>query len=274
MRYHLSDSAPTTDVSAAELIVHDALDGAIALALASLTEQVEEAREEFLATTMHDVRQPITSMKASAQFAARMLNRPQPDVAAALEALESADAAAEQMSLMLDRLSRASRLSLGRLELDRGTVDLVEVVDGALGRLDPDNSKRVTFASDAERVSGHWDRVALDEVVANLISNAVKYSAPDARIEILIETAPDVVELTIHDNGIGLEPDQLQQLFRRYSRGPEAAVHQVDGLGLGLYLARGIVEAHGGRIWAESPGSGQGATFHVILPRGVPAENS
>jgi signal transduction histidine kinase len=104
-------------------------------------------------------------------------------------------------------------------------------------------------------------------VVRNLLSNAVKYSPAETPIEVTISAPGAMVEFSVRDYGIGVAADELPRLFERYRRARGAVAHGIEGVGLGLYLTQGIVQAHGGRIWAESAGPGAGTTFHVILPR-------
>jgi signal transduction histidine kinase len=103
-----------------------------------------------------------------------------------------------------------------------------------------------------------------------LLSNALKYSPEDSPVEVAVEASVERIDLTVRDYGIGLDVEDLAWLFRRYGRGRGATQRGIQGLGLGLYLSYGIVEAHGGRLWAESAGVGHGTTMHVRLPRSTP----
>jgi len=272
LRFHLADDTPTSDIIGAALLVNDALDGAISLALEALTRSIEEAREDFFATTVHEVRQPITAIKGSLQLAVRELGRPAPDVERASEALQRADAATNRMVRVLTTLTDVSRLTLGRLDLQPTTVDLIEMIRVVIGRLDSEDESRVALNAPSDLdATGQWDAAALDQVMGNLLSNAVKYSATDTPIEVAVQAHTETVELRVRDHGIGLTEEEITRLFQRYSRGQGANAHGIAGLGLGLYLSRGIAEAHGGRIWAESDGPGRGTTMRLILPRRVPS---
>src|SRR5262249_226238 len=110
---------------------------------------------------------------------------------------------------------------------------------------------------------GRWDRMRLEQVATNLLSNAVKYGA-GTPIEVHVESAADHTGLVVRDRGIGVSAENLDRIFGRFERAVDS--RQYGGLGLGLYITREIVEAHGGRIWAESE-PGRGATFTVDLPR-------
>jgi signal transduction histidine kinase len=272
LRRHLADEAPSTDVVGAELLVNDALDGAITLSIATLAHQVEEARQDFLARTVHDVRQPLTALSGSLQWARHLLAAPEPNSVGALDALRRAQAAAEQMLTVLITLGDAARLALGLgpVDLRVTEVDLVAVVEAALGRLAPQAAARVQVTVAAGTATGGWwDRAALGRVLDNLLSNALKYSPPGTPIDLTVRGDADALLVGVRDRGIGLPPEDLERLFERYSRASEAVVRGIPGEGLGLYVACGLVEAHAGRIWAESAGAGQGTTFYVRLPYGA-----
>jgi signal transduction histidine kinase len=118
-------------------------------------------------------------------------------------------------------------------------------------------------------VIGHWDAHRLEEVVQNLLSNAVKYSPMGGPITVWLTADPDNATVLIRDMGIGLDPDEIPHVFERFFRGHD--LRRLEGTGLGLYICQAVVTAHGGRIWAESPGPGQGSTFGFTLPL-VPEE--
>jgi signal transduction histidine kinase len=265
LRFELDDEIPARDVVGAELLLHDAFDGAMTLALAALTHHVDAARQEFLGTTVHEIGQPLTAIKAAVQLAERAVERG--DRPAAREALARAGAGADQMRALLARLSDLARLGLGRYELRPTDVNLVDVVAAVVGRLEPAAAARVRVETAGQEPTGRWDRVALEQVVGNLTSNALKYSTTPSPIDLIVQAAPATVQLIVQDRGIGLAPEEVAGLFRRYGRARSAIEREIGGLGLGLYIVRGIVEAHGGRVWAESPGQGLGTSVIVLLPR-------
>jgi signal transduction histidine kinase len=268
LHQELVDSAPLTDVLSAELLVNDLLDGAISVGLAALTERIEEVREDFLVTTIHEVRQPITAVKGAAQFAQRLINREEVDLPRVANAFEQITTQANRMTTLLDTLVEASRAMLGQLELHRARTDLREVIEAAIQQLGPNAARRIRVERPIDGVSiGEWDGGRLRHVVANLLSNALKYSPPSATVDIGLRSRGDDVELSVRDRGIGIEPAEMGRLFQRYFRSRAAIDSGVDGLGLGLYLCRQIIEAHGGRIWAESDGPDTGTNFYVVLPR-------
>jgi signal transduction histidine kinase len=117
----------------------------------------------------------------------------------------------------------------------------------------------------AEHLPGAFDRRRIEQLVDNLIENALKYSAEDSPVEVRAWRDGGAVHLTVGDHGIGIPPSDLSQVFDRFRRASNVDARRYAGIGLGLYICRGIVLEHGGRIWVDST-VGQGSTFHVLLP--------
>ena len=262
----LDDHLLASDVVSSIMVVSDALDGATILALAGLTERIEVLREEFLATTLHDVRQPITVVEGSLVLAARWLDRPAFDAGQLAETIHGALLASQELSLFVDALSDASQLAMASLRLDREPVPASEVVGAAIAALPGDHRSRVRLVDRSERAIGDWDHRAVPRVLRNLLSNAIKYSPRDAPVDLLVERDGSDVHIAVTDRGIGLADADLAVLFQRYGRSDTVRAAGFPGLGLGLYACRGLVEAHQGGIWLDSPGPGQGTTAHIRLP--------
>lgn len=272
LRLEVPEGAPTSDVIAAELLLNDGLDGAAALALTALTARLEQTREEFLATTVHDVRQPIARVSGYAQVAERLLASPSPDLPRVQMVVHQIKEGIREMGRLLDTLVDVSGMALGALAPHPAPTDLTLLVQEVVGQIDPEIARRLRLQlpSDTD-ATGHWDAARIAQVLTNLLSNAAKYSPSDAPITVTLQAHADDVVVSVHDEGIGIPPEDLPRLFQRYVRAHNAVTTGIEGLGLGLYLCRGIVEAHGGRIWATSPGEGQGTSIFVHLPRQIPA---
>jgi signal transduction histidine kinase len=148
---------------------------------------------------------------------------------------------------------------------------MVALARDAVARLSPQVAGRVHLAAAQPAIVVEGDAARLRQVLINLLSNAAKYAPPPTPIEVDLRSDDAEVHLSVRDEGIGIASDELPLLFQRYGRTPTAVEQGIEGLGLGLYLCRAIVERHGGRIWAESPGLGQGTTMHVTVPRRAPA---
>jgi len=258
----------------AELLVVDAMDGVIAVGLETFTEQLETAREEFLATMVHEVRHPLTALQGTAQLAARRLGQGALDRTRLEAALDIILAEAARLEALLQRLAEASRAALGYLELQLTPVDLAALVRATLATLPPEAAERVSLRVAATvDLSVPGDAPRLQQVVENLLSNALKYAPPPTPVRVTLALEEVSVHLRVQDEGIGIAADEAPLLFQRYRRTDAARAHGIAGTGLGLYLCRAIVAAHGGRIWAESPGPDAGTTVHVLLPQRLPEAN-
>lgn len=271
LRAALPEEAPTGDVVAAEMLINDVLDSAITQGLAALTDYVQQLREEFLAMTVHDVRQPLTVISAEAQILARLLKQAAvPNVERLLTGAESINAAAKRMMVMLDTLTDMSRIALGSLDLHFSEVNLRDIVDRALLQCPTEDAGRtVVKVRQGADATGLWDPMRIMQVVENLLGNAFKYSDAGTPVDIEIDADDDSVMLTVRDQGIGIPAEDLKHIFSRYRRSSNALDGGIKGSGLGLYMCKGIVEAHDGRIVAESTGVGGGTMITVTLPRRV-----
>ena len=261
------EDAPPRDILAGQAVIDDALDGAATVGLNALSDRVESLRGEFLATTVHDIRQPITLVTASLDLAARWLAEPEFDRERITEVVTSAVVAVSEINTMLDTLGDASRLSMGVLEPEREPAKLDAIVADALALLDAETQRQIDFEPSADQLVGLWDPHLLRRVVSNLISNALKYSPGGGRIEIATGRAADgLAHLDVRDQGMGLTPEEAEGVFDRFVRAERARAQGIPGLGLGLYACRGIVSAHGGTLIMHSDGPGKGTTVVVALP--------
>lgn len=231
-------------------------------------------REEFLSVASHELRTPLTPLKGFAALTLQRLEKSGdfPQREWLLKALRSMSRQTERLARLVDDLLDTSRIQSGRFELERQQVDLVPVVREVLERFElrGESTLRFDFQAPEGSVEGVWDAPRLDQVLTNLLSNAVRYSPQGGTVRIALAVEPGSVELHVADEGIGIPPESVQSLFRPFARASNATSRHFGGLGLGLFICREIVERHGGRIWVESPGAQQGSCFHVHLPRALP----
>jgi PAS domain S-box-containing protein len=219
--------------------------------------RLERLRRDFLAMVTHDLRTPLAAVKGSAQ----LLKRRGEYRAAQVDAVLGASG---QMQRLIDDLADVVRLEAGYLVLRREPTDLREIVDEAANAAHTASKVcRFKVISPPAPVVGEWDRDRLGQVVANLLENTSKYGSGEGEVVVRVEDGGDVVRLAVTDRGPGIAPEHLPRLFDRFYR---ADATGAGGLGLGLYISRMLVEAHGGKIWAESE-VGQGSTFTVSLPK-------
>ncbi len=244
------------------IIAHDVT------AIAAAKHEAESAnrlKDEFLATLSHELRTPLNAVLGYTQMMRGGAIAPQ-RVPAVLETIERNARLQEQLiSDVLD----VSRIITGKLRLDIGPVDLARVIQEALETVSPAAAAkgvRLQSAIDQPGVPVAGDAQRLQQVVWNLLSNAIKFTPRDGRVQIRLERVNSHVELTVSDTGEGIAPEFLPHLFQRFRQADGAFTRNHGGLGLGLAISRHLVEAHGGRIDATSPGKGRGTTVRVELP--------
>ncbi|WP_437964106.1 ATP-binding protein [Sorangium sp. So ce260] len=226
-------------------------------------EEAIRLRDEFLLIASHELRTPITTLQLSIQSLEQRLLRGM-DVARVRSAVALSGRQIKRLASFVDMLLDVSRIQAGRLELNRAPVDLRELVAEIVTHLGNQlEQSGSTLAVRAEQpVTGWWDRYRLEQVVTNLLTNAIKFGER-APIEITITAEGEVARLSVTDHGIGIPAEVRTHLFERFRRGVSS--RHYGGLGLGLYITRTIVEAHGGRIRLSSE-IGLGSTFCVELP--------
>ncbi len=267
MATQLDAGTDTADVVAGITLLGDALDGAATVGLTSLSDRIETVRESFLATTLHDVRQPITLVEGSLHLADRWLSGGQPDIERVAEAVSDALLATRELVMMIDTLSDASRVAMAALDADPEPASLEHIVREAIAALGHDGRERVRLeVANGARLIGVWDPNLLHRLVANLLGNALKYSPAEEPVTVLLRMEADAAIMEVRDHGIGMTPDELDRVFERFARTERARQSGASGLGLGLYACRGIVTAHGGSIQVESDGHDRGTTVVVTLP--------
>jgi len=164
--------------------------------------------------------------------------------------------------------------STGRLELRRQTVELAPLVEEVVERyrIQLEDKPEYALALDvpSQPILADVDPSRMEQVLDNFLSNAVKYSPAGGEISVAVEVDPAGFRLTVTDHGIGLPPGHMETIFEPFGRAPNAAAQQIPGLGLGLSICRQLVEAHGGRVWASSPGEQLGSSVGLWLPHARP----
>lgn len=232
------------------------------------------AREEFISVASHELRTPLTPLKGFAALTLQWLEKSGafPERERLLKALRSMARQTERLARLVDDLLDTARIQGGRFELERRRADLVPLLREVVERFELRGESGLTFElhTPGHAVEGDWDAPRLDQVLTNLVSNAVRYSPQGGTVRVSLEEEDHHVVVHVEDQGIGIPPESLAGLFRPFARASNAQARHFGGLGLGLFICREIVERHGGTIWAESPGTQQGSAFHVRLPRDLP----
>ena len=227
--------------------------------------EAQELKSTFISVVSHELKTPVSLIKGYASTLRREDAAWDPHtIQASLQVIEEE---ADRLAELIENLLQASRLQAGRFKLELGDVAL----DTLAGRVAADFRTQtdrhvimVDFPPGFPLVRG--DEMRLRNVLENLVSNAVKYSPDGGEIRIWGKVFPGEVLVGVSDEGVGLPQDELERVFERFYRVDHEITRKTQGTGLGLYLAHAIIEAHGGRIWAEST-PGQGTTFTFALPR-------
>ncbi|AKF08913.1 sensor histidine kinase [Sandaracinus amylolyticus] len=230
-------------------------------------EDAIRARDEFLSVASHELRTPLTSMQLVVQALRSAHDRgvempPQ----RALQLLENVERQTRRLARLVDELLDVSRIQAGPLQLEREDVDLVVVCQDVIARFAEERARSGSEIALHARgaVIGRWDRSRIDQVVTNVLSNALKFGRGrpvDVLVDLTDEGASALLE--VKDRGMGIPPERMGRLFQRFERAVSS--RHYGGLGLGLYIARYIVEMHGGRIGISSE-PGVGSTVTLVLP--------
>ncbi|NPC46998.1 PAS domain S-box protein [Corallococcus sp. AB032C] len=228
-----------------------------------------EAKDAFLAAASHELRTPLAAAKGHAHLA--LLKLGGQTEAGPGKSLQIINRQIDRMAKLVEDLLDISRLQAGRLSLELEPFDLSQLVLETRDRMAVLSQTHELMVELPERLEGTWDRGRLDQVLTNLLSNAIRYSPEGGQVLVRVVAEGDSgVHLSVKDQGVGIPSEKQRLIFERFGR---AHGSKYGGLGLGLTISQGIVEQHGGRIWAESTGTvGQGSTFNVWLPRRTEAQ--
>lgn len=230
----------------------------------ALARQLEEAkgeREQFLAMVTHEIRGVVAVLSGYAQLFARPEGR-RPEMLERMAVVVPGQV--QRLTRLVNDLQDASRIERGTFEIHRAQCELVglarNVIDEQRSRT---TRHRLLLESQVDELQGHWDCDRLAQVLSNLVRNAIDYSPGGGEVKVAITPADDRVQVSVSDQGVGMTSEDVKRLFQPYSRLEH--VPAVRGTGLGLYISKAIVEAHGGAISVQSQ-PGRGSTFTFTLP--------
>jgi signal transduction histidine kinase len=240
--------------------------------LAVQNEQLVEAdklKDEFVALISHDLRTPLTSIMGYVELALEDVGGPLDDERRAY--LEVVSRSSDRLLRLVDDLLFVARVQAGRLVLERSQLDLCTIGRQSVEEARPRaENKQLTIAFNGNGpVMLEADKGRLFQLLDNLISNAIKFTPEGGRVDVSVEQASDGAVLEVADTGMGLGPGEADLVFDRFFRSSRVVAQQVPGTGLGLFISRAIVEAHGGTI-AVASREGAGTTFRIQLPQRVP----
>lgn len=229
------------------------------------TRAMEHVQEDFLSIAAHELKTPITALKGYAQLALKRL-RTTPDVDNLQRNLETINDQADRITGLVHKLLDVSRIHAGKLELQLSRFDLQELIEGVAERAQLIAPKFHITVRPHARVLVLADLQRLEQVLYNLLDNAVKYSNAGGHITVETRLHEDRVQVTVHDQGLGIPADKLPHIFDRWFQAHFSTHGDYGGMGLGLYICKEIVERHGGWMWATSPEAG-GTVVGFAIPR-------
>jgi PAS domain S-box-containing protein len=230
----------------------------------------EQLKDRYLGLVAHELRNPLAALKGFAQM---LLRHSHGDKGAVLapwqqEALTEIDVAADRLNRLTQDLLDVVRLETGRLVLHRETVNLVEMSRHMIAHLQASSDRHhLTLSTSLSHLQAEIDKGRIEQVLVNLLTNAIKYSPEGGSVEMTVQVSPGGQEalISIRDQGIGIPQAEQAQLFDRFVRASNVQAQGISGTGLGLYLCRQLILEHGGDIWFEST-EGVGTTFFLRLP--------
>jgi len=236
--------------------------------------ELDKQKTEFVSFATHQLRAPLTAMKGYASLIIEgdlgVLSKPIRD------AITRIYDSSNTLTNIVDDYLNISRIELGTMKYLFDKVDLRELVDNVVGELKPNIEKSgLNFSTSFDQNKKylvHADKDKFKQIVANLIDNSIKYTKSGSVVVSLnkkIEGETSKIIFSVKDTGIGIDPEVMPKLFTKFSRAENGNRQNIHGTGLGLYVAKQIVMAHGGKIWAESAGEGKGSTFFVELEEGI-----
>jgi PAS domain S-box-containing protein len=229
--------------------------------------ELDQRKNEFLATLAHELRNPLAPLRNGVEVL-----RIARDPAMAEKARTMMERQLQQMVRLVDDLLDVSRVSRGKIELRRDNVELAAVLRNAIETSQPLMAERgheLVARIPRDKIVVYADMTRLSQVFWNLLNNAAKYTEAGGRIELDLEMGEGSVAITVRDNGIGIPPNMLSRVFDIFTQVDRSLEKAQGGLGIGLSIARRLVEMHGGTIQAHSEGHGRGSTFTVTLPAAV-----
>lgn len=223
-----------------------------------------EARDEFFSVATHELKDPLFSLQLSIQLLRHAAERHGPVPAHVLQHLDISERQITRLAQLVENMLDVARIASGRFELELEALDLCELVQQVVARFQGHAQTNGTplRAERCNPVVGRFDRLKLEQVVGNLLSNAIKYGA-GRPVAVRVRTEGDLAIAEVEDGGAGIAPEDQARIFQRFERASNG--HKRASLGLGLYIVRSLVEAHGGTVQVRSE-PGQGSTFTVAIP--------
>ena len=225
--------------------------------------ELDEAKTQFLSITSHELRTPLTPIKSQLQLLLKgylgKLNDKQ------IKSLQMIERNTDRLNRLLQELLEISRIQSGRLKLSPSKENLSEIIKNTLDFLKPYiEEKGLTLRSNLEDVEIEFDKDKITQVIQNLITNAIKFT-DSGEIEVNLKRYGDGAMVSVKDTGVGMSEEEQKNVFKPFFQADSWRSRKTGGVGLGLAISKGIIEAHGGKMWCESKPN-KGSTFYFVLP--------
>jgi signal transduction histidine kinase len=228
--------------------------------------QADARKDEFLAMLAHELRNPLAPISSAAD----LLNLAVLDNNGVKRTGELIKRQVRHLTALVDDLLDVSRVTRGLVGLDMQQVEISDVLSSAVEQVSPliqAKGQHLTLSGAGQSESLLCDRKRMVQIVANLLNNAMKYTSSGGAINVDVELQRDALIIIVSDNGIGMTSETLEHVFELFAQAKRTSDRTQGGLGIGLALVRRLVELHGGKVFANSPGLGRGSVFTIALPR-------
>lgn len=229
----------------------------------SQQKEIEQLQRDFVSIVSHELRAPLTAIKGFAKTL--VIKDEELPSSTRREFLATVNEQAERLARLVDDLLQVSRIDSKRVRVEWSEVGLAGLLDELLTQFHSKwGSRRIALVVPHDLPPVRADRAKLEEILINLIDNAIKYSPEGSPVRVQARIVADEIEVSVDDQGFGIAPEDVTQLFQKFQRISTPATRDIGGTGLGLYIVKGLVEAHGGRVWVESlPGAGSSFAFTI-----------
>lgn len=233
--------------------------------LRSEAERANQIKNDFLTTLSHELRTPLTAILGWSQILRGSLN----DAQSIERAVDVIYRNARTLTQLVEDMLDMNRILMGRVKLDLQILDLAKIISAAVESVSPSADLKqitITTAVDSDVPEIRGDPTRLQQVIWNLLTNAIKFTPKEGTVDVMLDCLEDHARISVRDTGMGIKPEFLPRVFERFTQEDSSTTRRYGGLGLGLAIVKNLVELHGGSVVAESEGEGLGATFRVLLP--------
>jgi signal transduction histidine kinase len=231
--------------------------------------EIDDMRKNFISTATHELKTPLVSTCGATKFILDNLKHKLD--AETLDLVEIIDRGATRLKKLIENLLDFSRIDTKRFDLSLEKTDLIEVIGNAIkeSKYHASTRKHDVYFNGPDSLIAYIDAFRIEQLVTNLLSNAIKNTPPGGNIQVKVSQESNEVEISVLDNGVGLTADEKQLIFKKFGKIPRDDSNldvEIQGSGLGLFISKSIVEAHGGKIWVESGGRNKGSRFIFTIP--------